>query len=130
MRYEHHGMSNTPEYTSWSHMHSRCLDRYSSNYHNYGGRGITICPEWIDSFKQFFVDMGPRPKGMSIQRIDNDLGYFPTNCKWASVDEQRVNRRSCGRVLVHNGMTMDVTVRSSFFGINNSPFNFILLFII
>lgn len=87
----------TPEYNSWSMMKQRCLNPSATGYENYGGRTdpgpITICPQWIGSFPTFRKDMGPRPAGTTIHRVDNDRGYSPQNCIWATRSEQRQNQR-------------------------------------
>ena len=89
------------EYMTWKRMRNRCNNVRGSDYDNYGGRGIKICERWND-FKLFLQDMGPRPgDGYSIDRIDNDKGYCPENCRWATVEQQANNKRS-SRILVHN----------------------------
>lgn len=90
-----HGLVNTSEYYSWNAMKNRCLNKNAPNYHNYGGRGITVCDRWKDSFENFYTDMGSKPKkGYSIDRIDNNGNYEPNNCKWSSQKEQTNNQRT------------------------------------
>lgn len=90
---EYHGMTNTITYISWQHMRDRCYNVNNPRYSRYGGRGITVCDEWDCSFLSFYEDMGERPcSTMSLQRIDNDLGYCKNNCKWAYDDEQMTNQ--------------------------------------
>jgi hypothetical protein len=89
-----HGMTKSTTYRSWAAMKHRCLNEKCKDYKNYGGRGINICDEWIESFESFLKDMGEKSKGCSIDRIDNTIGYEPKNCKWSTPMQQARNRRS------------------------------------
>lgn len=85
---------STPEYTCWYDMIRRCHSEGSKSFHNYGGRGIYVCKRWRDSFLDFLKDVGKRPSNKySLDRIDNDKGYFPDNCRWTTRDIQTANRR-------------------------------------
>jgi hypothetical protein len=89
-----HGMANTSEYKIWAGMIQRCTNPLNDAYKNYGTRGITVCDRWLNSFENFYADMGRRPsKEMTIDRIDNDKGYYPDNCKWSDKFEQNQNKR-------------------------------------
>jgi hypothetical protein len=83
----------TPEYTSWEGMKARCTNPNRQNFADYGGRGITVCDRWLHSFENFLADLGPRPAGKTLDRINNDLGYWPGNCKWSTRSEQQRNQR-------------------------------------
>lgn len=103
-----HGMTKSPEYQSWRSMIHRCENLNATGYENYGGRGITVCDRWRNSFALFFADMGKRPTPTEyheIERKNNDGNYEPDNCIWATIKEQARNRRS-GRTLTYNGRTL------------------------
>jgi hypothetical protein len=86
-----HGMTLSPEYRVWRSMHQRCSNPKHIRYQRYGGRGITVCDRW-GSFENFLADMGPRPTGLTLERKNNDQGYSPDNCKWATWSEQNRNK--------------------------------------
>jgi hypothetical protein len=106
---ERHGRSNTTEYRIWRNIKARCTNPNDPAFHNYGERGITICPEWKTSFTAFLADMGLKPTpAHTIERIDNNLGYTPENCTWADRFQQAENRRNT-RWLTHNGITKSLS---------------------
>lgn len=107
-----HGRRFTPEYNCWRNMKRRCLRPHDKNYHHYGGRGITICPTWVDNFSKFYLDMGSRPSSKhSIDRIDVNKGYSKENCKWATKSEQMYNRRTVGPLTIENKRLRDILSR-------------------
>lgn len=94
------------EHGIWCSMKARCRNKKSPAYKNYGGRGITVCDRWLNSFQFFIDDMGSRPsKNHSIERLDNDAGYSPENCVWTTWTEQCANRRP-NIPITDNGRTM------------------------
>lgn len=98
-RHYKHGHASTEgvrsrTYETWLAMNTRCHRETAADYDRYGGRGIRVCDRWRESFEAFLADMGERPVGMTLDRKDNDLGYFKENCKWSSASEQIRNRRT------------------------------------
>lgn len=96
-----HGMHGSPEYSSWRSMKLRCLSPESKDFKRWGGCGIDVHPEWSDSFEAFYAHIGPRPKGTTLDRIDNTLGYVPGNVRWARSKEQAENRNNSWFVSVN-----------------------------
>jgi hypothetical protein len=98
-----HGKSNTQTYKIWKTMHQRCYNPNNTKYKNYGARGIKVCKQW-HSYDNFLAYMGEKPKGKSIERIDNDGNYSPYNCEWRSPRRQANNRRN-NRLITFKGKT-------------------------
>jgi hypothetical protein len=100
---EFHGLSDTPEYAIWNTMIQRCLNPNTESYQRYGERGITVCNRWLQSFKAFYDDMGTRPSSQhSIERINNDGNYEPSNCKW-DIKKNQARNRSTNHHLDYHG---------------------------
>lgn len=102
-----HSRGNHPLYQVWLEMRNRCSNPAHKSYYRYGGRGIKVDPRWND-FEVFLADMGPRPDGYSLDRINNDLGYSPGNCKWSTAQEQVLNS-SRPKWITVNGVTKHIT---------------------
>lgn len=101
--------SQSPEYKSYRSMLGRCLNPDAPNYDLYGGRGITVCARWRgkSGFENFACDLGPRPVGFSLDRINNDAGYEPGNCRWATAKEQRANQRNSPELVAMRRDSLD-----------------------
>jgi len=100
----HGGKNKSKTYKSWDHMIQRCKNKNTANYHNYGGRGITVCERWL-KFENFLEDMGEKPSpNHQIDRVNNDGNYCPENCKWSTKGEQIRNTRR-NRIETYLGAT-------------------------
>lgn len=113
-----HGGKGTPEYSSWIAMRRRCLNPTDKDFPRYGGRGITICQDWLESFESFRDHLGPRPNGTTLDRIDASKGYEPGNVRWAPAEVQGRNRR--GTHIWHiKGQTFgSITEAATAFGVS------------
>lgn len=114
-----HGLTGTTECRIWQAIKNRTSNRNGQDFDDYGGRGITVCERWSNSFQAFLDDMGERPDGMSLDRINNDLGYFKENCRWATKIEQMNNTRGNHRE-TFNGETRTIAEWSRATGIKQS----------
>ena len=113
-----HGKSRTSEYGIYLQMIARCHDPESKAYEYYGGRGISVCDRWRDSFEYFLKDMGDRPPGFSLDRVDNDGDYKPENVRWATRKTQARNRRS-NHILKFNDREQPLAAWSEELGISS-----------
>lgn len=110
------GFHRTPTYLSWQRMKTRCFNQNSVDYARYGGRGITVCDRWLQ-FENFLEDMGARPDGLQLDRIDNNGNYEPSNCRWVSKKENARNRSSCVFIVIE-GKRLTVTEWADITGVN------------
>ena len=113
----------TAEYRTWLGIKRRCQDVRHKDYSNWGGRGITVCDRWDRSFESFLADMGPRPAGHSIDRIDPRSGYSPENCRWATAQQQGDTKRSNIAVIVDGLEFPTLAAACRHFGVNTSVAN-------
>lgn len=98
-----HGLSNSTVYMAWANMKDRCYNKNHPKFKDWGGRGIRVCVRWKNSFENFYEDMGDKPSpDLSLERINNDKGYSPDNCKWATRVEQNRNKRNNGKSVKSN----------------------------
>lgn len=116
---------NRAEYNSWQAMRHRCRNPKHPFYHRYGERGIDVCDRWYDSFAAFLEDMGKRPEGHTLDRIDNTKGYYPENCRWATSKEQNHNRQKRSKSvpvgpITYDGVTQSVAAWAREIGISES----------
>ena len=93
---KHHGFARTPTYYCWENMKRRCYDKQNSSYPHYGGKNppITVCDKWLKGCEFFVADMGIKPEGAVLDRIDNSKGYYKENCRWATSEQSSQNRTS------------------------------------
>lgn len=113
-----HGMAHSPTYNSWSGMIQRCTNVKNPNWPHYGGRGITVCERWL-KFENFYEDIGTKPDGLELDRIDVNGNYCKENCKWSTRTEQCKNRRNRKEYTVH-GITGSIRELASHFGIDST----------
>ena len=113
-----HGMTKTRTYISWQGMKGRCFNKNREKYKDYGARGITVCDRWLgkNGFENFYTDMGERPEGKTLDRIDNNGNYCPENCRWSSPKEQANNQRS-NILITYKGKTKNMKQWSEELGI-------------
>lgn len=111
-----HGMTGSRVWWAWWNMQQRCFNLNGHEYHNYGGRGISVCDRWRTSFANFLADMGEPPAGMSLDRIDVNGDYEPGNCRWATAKEQARNMRT-NRIVRAEGKSLCVSEWAELIGV-------------
>lgn len=117
-----HNNSRSLTYGIWSNIKQRCGNPSNKFYSHYGARGIQVCDRWLESYENFLADMGEQPKKMTLERIDNEKGYSPDNCKWATRKEQSNNTRA-NRRLEHDGKNLTVTQWAIEKGVHRNTLN-------
>lgn len=111
-----HGQDGTPTNAIWKSMKQRCSSKNKKEWKSYGGKNITVCDRWIDSFENFIADMGEKPVGMCIDRIDNSKGYSPDNCRWVTA-KVNIRNRDITYQITYNGITQPVSAWAEQIGI-------------
>lgn len=120
LRNQRHGFTKVPEFSVWRAMITRCTKPYAANYKYYGGRGIRVCDRWLGSFQLFLSDMGSRPSpSFTLERINNDGNYEPSNCCWATRAAQYKNRRGA-RLIDFDGLSLTATEWGKRMGISEA----------
>ncbi len=112
-----HGLHRSSAYLKWQAAKNRCFNKSDKSYHRYGGRGITMCPEWCDDFMAFFAHLGHCPAGLTLERINNNGNYEPGNVRWATPLEQARNKRNSIRIK-HGDELLSLRELSERFGIS------------
>ena len=118
-----HRMEGTPTYKTWDALRQRCLNPKNKDYPRYGGAGISVCDRWKHSFEAFLADMGERPAGMTLDRINNDEGYSKENCRWATIVTQNRNRRS-NVIIEYNGESGPISFWAERMGIERKTLEY------
>lgn len=123
---KHHGHrpagNSSPEYNTWRKMKYRCLDPKCQAYARYGGSGITICDRWM-VFENFLEDMGPRPDGCTLDRVDSTKGYGKDNCRWATWTQQNRNKRS-SRIIEYKGISRCISEWAELTGLTHNAISY------
>lgn len=114
-----HGLTKTKEFKIWNSMKQRCYNPKNERFASYGGRGIKVCESWVNSFSEFLNDMGGKPANKSLDRINNDGNYEPSNCRWASPKEQQRNTR-LNHVVIYEGNEVPLIEMAERFNLNYS----------
>lgn len=113
-----HGMCGSPTHKSWQSMLTRCMNQRNSKFKDYGARGIKVCDAWL-TFDGFFSDMGVRPLGTTLGRIDNNGDYTPSNCEWQTITKQARNKRNTA-LFTHQGKSATIPEHCEQLGLNTS----------